>query len=252
MPEPHLPDLHVHTHFSDDGDDSPQDLISMAANMGMDMIAFTDHDSVAGTPLNSTQGVTILPGVEISSAFCGSEVHLLAYGIDPENSTLKEILETNDRYRWRQFRQRLDSLISLGFRTDADLAVATAAGRPPKTGGILTMLHQLNPTHERLRSYGTPEQPDWNTFYRDFFSPRGIASSSLEAIQPEEIVQLVKEIEAVPVLAHPPCCSTWTRTPWSAWSAPSGMRAWMPWRHTPPGTTPRKRRRSAGWPETST
>ncbi len=186
MPEPHLPDLHIHTHFSDDGDDSPQDLISMAANMGVDMIAFTDHDSVAGTPLTSTQGVRILPGVEISSAFCGSEVHLLAYSIDPENSTLKEILETNDRYRWRQFRQCLDSLVSLGFRTDTDLAMATAAGRPPKTGGILTMLHQLNTTHERLRSYGTPDQPDWNTFYRDFFSPRDIATSSLEAIQPEE------------------------------------------------------------------
>ncbi len=216
MPEPHLPDLYVHTHLSDHGEDSPQDLISMSAHMGVDLIAFTDLESVAGTPMTSTQGVRVLRDVEMSSAFRGSESRLLASGIDAENPTLEEILETNDRDHCRQFQQRLDARVSLDFRKDADVARETAARRP-EAEGILTMFHRLNPSHENLRSYGTSDQPEERLLslrllpgrHRTFF-PRG----------------------------YP------TRGDRPAGQGNGGRpRA---------GTTPGKRRRSASWPEIST
>ncbi len=203
MPGLHFPDLHIHTHCSDDGDHSPEDLIAMAQGLHLDMVAFTDHDSVAGTPATSAPGVRILPAVEISSAFCGAEVHILAYGIDPDSPTLRSIIEANDGHRLRQFQRRLDSMKSLGFQVNAEVAAAAAGGRPPKTGALLAMLHHLNPSDERLSAYGTPERPDWGSFYRDFFSPTGTASSPLQAIPPAEVVRLVTQMHAVPVLAHP-------------------------------------------------
>ncbi|MFO8059338.1 MAG: PHP domain-containing protein [Bacillota bacterium] len=203
MSGPRFPDLHVHTHFSDDGDYSPRELVAAAERAGVNMIAFTDHDSAAATLDTSPPGIAVLPGVEISSGLRGVEVHILAYGIDPNHPTLREILQTNDRYRRRQADRRLHLLEAQGFRVDAERAVELAGGRPPKTGALLAMLHQLNPSDERLFAYGTPERPDWSSFYRDFFSPGGVASSPLQSIAPTEIVGMIQQMDAVPVLAHP-------------------------------------------------
>ena len=42
-------DLHVHSHWSD-GDQSPAQLVRMAKAKGLEAIALTDHDTLAGGP----------------------------------------------------------------------------------------------------------------------------------------------------------------------------------------------------------
>src|SRR5882757_3826137 len=61
-----LVDLHTHSHCSD-GTLTPAELVSRAAAAGVDVLALTDHDTVAG--LGEAQaaanacGITLVPGV---------------------------------------------------------------------------------------------------------------------------------------------------------------------------------------------
>ena len=80
-------DLHCHTKLSD-GSVGIEDLIVIAQKSGIDTIAITDHDCLAGTVrgqvIGKRYGVTVIPGVELS-AFdneAGKKVHILCYLAD--------------------------------------------------------------------------------------------------------------------------------------------------------------------------
>ncbi|MBS7360012.1 MAG: PHP domain-containing protein [Oscillospiraceae bacterium] len=80
-------DLHCHTRLSN-GSLGIEDLILLAKKRGVTTIAITDHDSLAGTVrgkvIGERQGVTVIPGVELSGTdkTNGQEIHLLCYKAD--------------------------------------------------------------------------------------------------------------------------------------------------------------------------
>lgn len=83
-------DLHCHTKLSD-GSVGIEDIILIAQKSGIDTIAITDHDCLAGTVrgqvIGKRYGVNVIPGVEIS-AFdfeAGKKVHILSYLADAPN-----------------------------------------------------------------------------------------------------------------------------------------------------------------------
>lgn len=63
-------DLHCHTKLSD-GSVGIEDLIVIAQKSGIDTIAITDHDCLAGTVrgkvIGKRYGVNVIPGVELSA-----------------------------------------------------------------------------------------------------------------------------------------------------------------------------------------
>ncbi len=77
-------DLHCHTKLSD-GSVGIEDLIVIAQKSGIDTIAITDHDCLAGTVrgkvIGKRYGVNVIPGVELSAidSQAGKKVHLLCY-----------------------------------------------------------------------------------------------------------------------------------------------------------------------------
>ncbi len=83
-------DLHIHTKLSD-GSVGIEDIIVIAQKSGIDTIAITDHDCLAGTVrgqvIGKRYGVNVISGVEIS-AFdfeAGKKVHLISYLADSPN-----------------------------------------------------------------------------------------------------------------------------------------------------------------------
>ncbi len=80
-------DLHCHTKLSD-GSVGIEDLIVIAQKSGIDTIAITDHDCVAGTVrgqvVGKRYGVNVISGVEISSfdEDAGKKVHIISYLAD--------------------------------------------------------------------------------------------------------------------------------------------------------------------------
>lgn len=77
-------DLHCHTKLSD-GSVGIEDLIVIAQKSGINTIAITDHDCLAGTVrgqvIGKRYGVEVIPGVELSSfdSEAGKKVHILCY-----------------------------------------------------------------------------------------------------------------------------------------------------------------------------
>ena len=63
-------DLHCHTRLSD-GTLGIEDIITLAKKKGVETIAITDHDCLAGTVrgkiIGARQGVQVIPGVELSA-----------------------------------------------------------------------------------------------------------------------------------------------------------------------------------------
>lgn len=91
-PYPHsetaLIDLHVHSTESD-GTLSPKELVHLAWEQGLTAMALTDHDTVSGLPAARLEakrlGLELVPGIELSTDYNGTEVHILGYYMDDEN-----------------------------------------------------------------------------------------------------------------------------------------------------------------------
>ncbi len=93
-------DLHTHSTASD-GTDSPAGLVQAASECGLDVVALTDHDTVAGWDEAAAEvglaGMTLVPGAEISCQAEGISLHVLAYLFDPAEADLRsEMARTRD------------------------------------------------------------------------------------------------------------------------------------------------------------
>ncbi|MDF2568019.1 MAG: putative metal-dependent phosphoesterase family [Oscillospiraceae bacterium] len=99
-------DLHIHSTFSD-GSMSIEDIIFYAKRMGLDTIAITDHDTMAGVKpaceLGAKVGLNVIPGVEISTIDKkrGRSVHMLCY-LPKHPKILKNFLDVNLQNRTKQ------------------------------------------------------------------------------------------------------------------------------------------------------
>lgn len=62
-------DFHIHSHFSADGDMSPEDVIKSAKESGLDAIAVTDHNSIKGgvEAQKISKGLIVFVGSEIKT-----------------------------------------------------------------------------------------------------------------------------------------------------------------------------------------
>ena len=84
-------DLHVHSNASD-GTFSPSQVVELAKNAGLDAFALTDHDTTAGVPEALEKGrdlnIEVIPGIEVSSSFDGTEIHILGLFVDPDDPVL--------------------------------------------------------------------------------------------------------------------------------------------------------------------
>jgi len=125
------PDLHTHSTASD-GTLSPTALIERAADVGVEVMALTDHDSVAGiaeaTQAAVSAGLILIPGVEVSVTWSGRTVHVVGLDLNPACEALLQGLRRLQRYReWRaeEIARRLEKA---GFVGAFDGASAYAEG----------------------------------------------------------------------------------------------------------------------------
>ncbi len=87
-------DLHIHTIYSYDGTASVPAVLAQARKMGLDVIAITDHDEIAGSlkalELAPKYGVEVIPGIEVTT----SEGDLLALNVTESNERDRSLIET--------------------------------------------------------------------------------------------------------------------------------------------------------------
>jgi hypothetical protein len=126
-------DLHLHTTASD-GTDTPAELVRACREAGITTMAVTDHDTTAAIRAVAREaeraGIAFVPGIEITAAWRGSDVHVLGYFFDPESPALKTFLEAQLDDRIRRARAVGERLASLGVPIDMEAIIARSQGRP--------------------------------------------------------------------------------------------------------------------------
>jgi len=130
-------DLHTHSTFSD-GNRTPADLVDIAVRKGLSALALADHDCLDGfEPLRAAAeraGLEVITAVELSSEHSGRDLHILGYGVDPDNESLRSALQEFIDTRERRGIKIVEKLRELGVNLDMDSIFAKAGdgalGRP--------------------------------------------------------------------------------------------------------------------------
>ena len=89
-------DFHLHSTASD-GVHTPTWVMETAAARGVRTVALTDHDTTAGyaeaRAAADRLGLRLIPGIELSTDYGKSDVHMLGFGIDIESRPLQGFLK---------------------------------------------------------------------------------------------------------------------------------------------------------------
>lgn len=192
-------DLHVHSHASD-GTDSPSELVNKAANLGLAAFALTDHDTIQGVEEAITAAkqwkskgkeVRIIPGIELSVSYNGSDIHMLGLFIDYKNKIFCKTLNNIKDERERRNEKMANNLAKAGInisiaklkQVDKDSVITRA-----HFAKYLVQLGVVKTNQEAFQKYLSSDGP--------YYVPR-------EYLSPKEGIDLIKMAGGVPVLAHP-------------------------------------------------
>jgi len=195
MPEASkLADLHTHTHYSD-GNDSPRGIMELAKAAGLSAVAITDHDILEGHPEAEAAakelGLELIPGIEMSAAVAGLEVHVLGFFIDPANAAMRRHLAEQRERRLHRMHEMVAKLQEVGVAVTIDDVMAASGkgtmGRPHVAEALVRRGHVSTPREAFDRYIGNGK-------------PGFIPGST---IAPKVVIELIRQAGGIPVLAHP-------------------------------------------------
>jgi predicted metal-dependent phosphoesterase TrpH len=193
-------DLHVHSDASD-GTDPPEEVMRRAAQAGLDVVALTDHDTVAGHARARAAlpaALTLVPGMELSCRLDGHSLHLLAYLFDPGEPDLaaqtQAIRDDRERRARAMVRRLADLGVAITWDQVAAIAGASVVGRPHIARALV--------------SCGAITEPA-QAFTRDWIGAGGRAYVERYALDPVHAIRLIRAAGGVTVLAHPRAGRDW-------------------------------------------
>lgn len=129
-------DLHTHSSLSD-GTDSPVELVRLAARLGLEALALTDHDTLAGVEEAAQEsrrcGLEFVRGIELSARRADEPdelrrtVHVLGYFFAPPDAGFAAWLGTLHERRRARNRAMAARLQALGYDVRLEEAEALAS-----------------------------------------------------------------------------------------------------------------------------
>lgn len=188
-------DLHVHSTYSD-GTLTPAELLKLAEERGLSAFALTDHDATKGLDeilaLSADSPVEVVPGIEITSAIPGKDIHILGYYINYHRPELQEFLKDLIWKREDRNRKMCERLHDAGLSITYDALLASVT---PNT--ILTRMHFAR------FLYNAGEVSSLNEAFSRYLGDRCPTYVHREKVLPEDAVRIIRKVGGVPVLAHP-------------------------------------------------
>jgi predicted metal-dependent phosphoesterase TrpH len=187
-------DLHTHTEHSD-GTFAPSEMVRLAAERRLDVVAVTDHDTTGGLDeaiaAGVGAGIEVVPGVELSAEHERTSVHVLCYWMDVENADLQAELRRLRDERFRRGEAMVEKLRELGFPITFERVREIAKGenivRPHVAQAMVEagIVHTEEEAFERWIADGRP------------------AHVPKHALEPVDAVALIRGAGGLCVLAHP-------------------------------------------------
>jgi predicted metal-dependent phosphoesterase TrpH len=200
-PKPSTIDLHAHTTRSD-GVLTPAALVADAYAAGVRLFALTDHDTLAGyrdvmASGGPPSGMTLLPGIEINAlvtrdlGLWEGELHILGFGMDPDDQAFEATLIAQRDQRRQRFWRTVDLLRSIDLPIDDHLAGLDpddddALGRPTIARALVAagFAASVEDAFTRIIGHGMP-----GYIRRD-------------GLGPEDAIAAIRDAGGIAVLAH--------------------------------------------------
>lgn len=191
-----LIDFHTHTSASD-GALTPVELLERAVAQNIDLLAVTDHDTVAGyraaaahyTHISSS--LRLVSGVELSCRWSGATIHVVGLGIDVESAVMQQGLGRLDRARIERGEKIAEGLAKRGFPGALEGAMQEAGdsqlGRPHFSAWMVKQGHVADHNQAFDRYLGQGKMGDVKAFWPEL----------------SEVTGWIVEAGGVAVLAHP-------------------------------------------------
>jgi 3',5'-nucleoside bisphosphate phosphatase len=170
-------------------------MMRRAAAAGLDAVALTDHDTVAGIAAAGSAlspGLTLVPGMELSCRRDGHSIHMLAYLFDPDHPELAEQVLAIRQSRVSRARAMVARLADLGTGVTWE-QVTSIAGE-----GVIGRPHIAR----AMLAQGVIESFD-EAFTEQWIGPGGRAHVQRYALDPVAAIGIVTSAGGVCVLAHP-------------------------------------------------
>ena len=190
-------DLHSHTNESD-GTFSPNELVDLAMERGLEALAISDHDTFAGfdqaLPVARSRGLDLVCGIELSTRVPGTRVrtvHLLGYFLhQPPAEEFRAWLNELIAGRRDRNQRLIASLHEQGV--DIELAEVERLGRTltgrPHFARLLIQKGYVKTFEEAFRRYLGELAPSYVERYAPYVAVA---------------IQRVLDAGGFPVLAHP-------------------------------------------------
>ncbi len=194
-------DLHVHSTRSD-GTYSPTELVDYAIQKGLAAFALTDHDCVDGLDeaiayadslrLTNPEVPEVIPGVEFSTEYKGSDVHIVGLYIDYKAPKFQKYLV--DFVESRTLRnQKMCKLLQEG----AGMDISYEALLETFPNCVITRAHYAR--YMMSKGYVKSISEAFERYIGDhcpYYIPR-------EKVTPAQAIELILSAGGIPVLAHP-------------------------------------------------
>lgn len=188
-------DLHLHSTASD-GSDAPAVVVRRVAAAGFTAMALADHDTMDGVAdameEASRAGIVCIPAVEYSTLDDEREIHMLGYGLDPDDPALKRALRRLSAGRFNRAQLMVEKLNELGvdvtWKRVQEIAGDENVGRP----------HVAKAMQEAGYIRDIKE-----AFTEQWIANGGRAYVERVKITPEESIAQIRAAGGIAVLAHP-------------------------------------------------
>lgn len=192
-------DLHTHT-LASDGMNEPSENVRLAFEKGLSAVAITDHDTVSGVQealeAGTRYGITVIPGVEISTMAGGKDIHILGYYVDTEDREFLNRLTHLRNTRNERNEKIIEKLRELGIEITME-EVISGLGRDLKPDESIGRPHIA----DTLVRKGLAT--DMRDAFDRYLAHGGLAYAAQPRISPQEACSWIREAGGTPVLAHP-------------------------------------------------
>ncbi len=186
-------DLHTHSTASD-GIYAPTQLLHMASEAGLRVLALTAHDTTNGVREAAQAahelGIEFIPGIEINTDTNGGEVHVLGYFPEFERPAFQEILQTLRDARERRGQRMVELLnehgIAVSWERVREIAQG-AVGRPHVARALLEAGY--------VQSIGEA--------FDKYIGKGCVGYVQRYRLSPVDATRLIDSANGLPVIAHP-------------------------------------------------
>jgi predicted metal-dependent phosphoesterase TrpH len=189
-----IADLHLHSHYSD-GEDSPQQLIKKCKQRGLEAISLTDHDTVDGVKEmmshGKKEGINCISGIELST-FHNTEIHILGYNFDINNTAFKQKLNVINQHRVHRVKRITHKLNELGIDI-TEQEIYLQGGKSSSVGRV----------HIAKVLVNKKIMPSVKDAFDKLLSAGKAAYVPSCRIETKQAIDLIKEAGGKSVLAHP-------------------------------------------------